>query len=431
MLLTRNAFSVISSLIDKKCSCQRQIAEAAGLSLGLVNETYKSLLELGFVKDYIVTDLGEEALLPYKVNNAIILAAGLSTRFVPISYDRPKGTLRVRGEVLIERQIRQPKEAGADNIIMVVGYKKEEYFYLEDRFGVTLVSSPEYMERNNHSSIWAAREYLGNSYVYVSDCYFTDNPFRQYEYDSYNDAVWSDGPSDKNVLEVKGKNNRILSASLGGSSGWTMVGHAYWDSDFSSRFLTILQSEYFRQETKEKLWDEVFFAHAQELCMCARFLPESSVFEFDSLDEIRNFDPEFICNVSPDALDNICTTLSCERSQIESVDPIKQGLTNLSFFFSVNGEGYAYRHPGPGTNKLINRKAEAFALKKSFELGLDNTFVHIDPEEGWKISRYVPNCHELDYENLGQVKSALQMARRLHQSEAVSPYSFDAYLESK
>lgn len=172
-------------------------------------------------------------------------------------------------------------------------------------------------------------------------------------------------PSDKYVLEVKGKNNRILSASLGGSSGWTMVGHAYWDSDFSSRFLTILQSEYFRQETKEKLWDEVFFAHAQELCMCARFLPESSVFEFDSLDEIRNFDPEFICNVSSDALDNICTTLSCERSQIESVDPIKQGLTNLSFFFSVNGEGYVYRHPGPGTNKLINRKAEAFALKKS------------------------------------------------------------------
>lgn len=193
MPLTRNAFSVISSLIDKKCSSQRQIAEAAGLSLGLVNETYKSLLELGFVKDYIVTDLGEEALLPYKVNNAIILAAGLSTRFVPISYDRPKGTLRVRGEVLIERQIRQPKEAGADNILMVVGYKKEEYFYLEDRFGVTLVSSPEYMERNNHSSIWAAREYLGNSYVYVSDYYFTDNPFRQYEYDSYNDAVWSDG----------------------------------------------------------------------------------------------------------------------------------------------------------------------------------------------------------------------------------------------
>lgn len=431
MPLSRNAFSVISSLLGSGCSSQRQIADASGLSLGLVNETYKSLFELGYVEDYAVTDSGMEALLPYKVDNAIILAAGLSTRLAPISYDRPKGTLRVRGEVLIERQIRQLKEAGINDIVMVVGYKKEEYFYLEDKFGVTLVSSPEYMERNNHSSIWAVREYLGNSYVCVSDCYFADNPFRRYEYDSYNDAIWSDEAPDKYFLDVKGKNNRILSASLGGSNGWTMVGHAYWDSDFSSRFLAILQSEYFRQETKEKLWDEVFFAHAQELCMCARFLPKGSVFEFDSLDEVRNFDPEFICNVSSDALDNICATLSCERSQIESVDPIKQGLTNLSFFFSVNGEGYVYRHPGPGTNKLINRKAEAFALKKAFDLGLDNTFVHIDPEEGWKISRYVPNCHELDYGNLEQVKNALQMARRLHQSGAVSPYSFDAYLESK
>ncbi len=66
MPLTRNAFSVIFSLIDKKCSSQRQIAEAAGLSLGLVNETYKSLLELGFVKDYTVTDLGKEALTHIK-----------------------------------------------------------------------------------------------------------------------------------------------------------------------------------------------------------------------------------------------------------------------------------------------------------------------------------------------------------------------------
>ena len=169
MPLSRNAFSVISSLLGSGCSSQRQIADASGLSLGLVNETYKSLFELGYVEDYAVTDSGMEALLPYKVDNAIILAAGLSTRLAPISYDRPKGTLRVRGEVLIERQIRQLKEAGINEIVMVVGYKKEEYFYLEDKFGVTLVSSPEYMERNNHSSIWAAREYLGNSYVCVSD----------------------------------------------------------------------------------------------------------------------------------------------------------------------------------------------------------------------------------------------------------------------
>lgn len=39
--------------------------------------------------------------------NAIILAAGKSTRFAPFTYERPKELFRVKGEYLIERQIKQ------------------------------------------------------------------------------------------------------------------------------------------------------------------------------------------------------------------------------------------------------------------------------------------------------------------------------------
>ena len=48
--------------------------------------------------------------------NAIILAAGKSNRFVPFTYERPKGLFRVKGEILIERQIEQLKEAGIKDI---------------------------------------------------------------------------------------------------------------------------------------------------------------------------------------------------------------------------------------------------------------------------------------------------------------------------
>ena len=57
--------------------------------------------------------------------NAIIMAAGMSTRFAPLSYELPKGLLNVKGEVLIERQIRQLQEAGISDITVVVGYMKE------------------------------------------------------------------------------------------------------------------------------------------------------------------------------------------------------------------------------------------------------------------------------------------------------------------
>ena len=39
-----------------------------------------------------------------KVDNAIIMAAGTSSRFAPLSFERPKALIEVRGEILIERQ---------------------------------------------------------------------------------------------------------------------------------------------------------------------------------------------------------------------------------------------------------------------------------------------------------------------------------------
>ena len=51
------------------------------------------------------------------MKNAIILAAGKSNRFAPFTYERPKALFSVKGEILIERQIKQLREANVkDNI---------------------------------------------------------------------------------------------------------------------------------------------------------------------------------------------------------------------------------------------------------------------------------------------------------------------------
>ena len=54
--------------------------------------------------------------------NAIILAAGKSTRFAPFTYEKSKGLFCVKGEILIERQIKQLKDAGVEDIYIIVGY---------------------------------------------------------------------------------------------------------------------------------------------------------------------------------------------------------------------------------------------------------------------------------------------------------------------
>ena len=78
-----------------------------------------------------------------KVDNAIIMAAGTASRFAPLSYEKPKALIEVHGEVLIERQIRQLREAGVDEIIIVTGEMAEKFEYLKDTYGVVLVYNPD------------------------------------------------------------------------------------------------------------------------------------------------------------------------------------------------------------------------------------------------------------------------------------------------
>ena len=183
MALKQREFEVLYEL-DRNASkpSQRQLAEKTGLSLGTVNKTLNELAEKQLTEDGTISARGLAALEPYRVDNAVIMAAGLSSRFAPISYEKPKGLLKVRGEVLIERQIRQLKEAGIDDITVVVGYKKEYFFYLKEKFGVRIVVNPEYATRNNNGTLWHVRDILGNTYICSSDDYFAENPFRDHVY---------------------------------------------------------------------------------------------------------------------------------------------------------------------------------------------------------------------------------------------------------
>ena len=62
-----------------------------------------------------------------KVDNAVIMAAGVSSRFAPLSYEIPKGLHVVKGKILIERQISQLLDAGVPQIYIITGYKAEEF----------------------------------------------------------------------------------------------------------------------------------------------------------------------------------------------------------------------------------------------------------------------------------------------------------------
>lgn len=429
-MLSKNQFEVLNALRKAPGASQRDVASVSGLSLGTVNSTLKSLQEEGLVEDGKPSATGMEALAPYKVDNAVILAAGLSSRFAPISYEKPKGVLKVRGEVLIERQIEQLREAGIEDITVVVGYKKEYFFYLRKKYGVTLVNNDEYASRNNNGSLWRVRERLGNTYVCSSDDYFTQNPFDAYVFKAYYSAQYAEGETKEWCMET-GTGGRITKVTVGGADSWYMLGHVYFDRAFSDCFVKILEAEYDRPETTDMLWEDLYVEHIKELDMVLRPYPAGVINEFDSLDELRAFDPHFLENVDSEIFDNIVAVLGCTKAEIHDVYPLKQGLTNLSCHFATNDGEYVYRHPGIGTELLINRAGEVAAQKVAKELGIDETFIHEDPERGWKISHFIPDCRNLDPRDPAQVARAMRMARSLHESGVEVETCFDFYQEAK
>lgn len=432
--LSKNQFSVLAALAQHPNASQRAIAARAGLSVGSVNAARKSLVARGMLAEVRdgspVTEAGLAALAPYRVDNAVILAAGLSSRFAPISYEKPKGLLRVRGEVLIERQIEQLLEAGIDDITVVVGYKKEYFFYLEEKYGAKVVLNDHYATRNNHSSLMAVRDRLRRTYICSSDNYFTENLFEPYVYGAYYAAQFVEGPTSEWCMRT-GSNGRITGVTVGGSDSLIMLGHVFFDEAFSSRLKEILEEEWDKPTTADKLWEDLFIEHIGELSMVAREYPRGVIHEFDSLDDLRDFDPQFLENVDSQAFDNIVSVLGCRKSDICDVYPLKQGLTNLSCHIRVGDQEYVYRHPGVGTEDLVDRHAELAGLEVARELGLDHTFITEDPETGWKLSRFVPNCRELDPRNPDEAARAMSMARVLHESGATVARTFDFYDESK
>lgn len=434
-MLDRSEFDLLFFLQNNSHALtQRELAEEMKLSLGKTNKLLRSLSEKGLISaeksSYALTRSGYSALEPYKVKNAVIMAAGMSSRFAPLSYEKPKGLLIVKNEVLIEREIRQLHEAGIEDITVVVGYMKEKFFYLEEKFGVKIVVNEDYYKYNNTSTLIRVLDQLSNTYICSSDNYFVDNVFAPYVYQAYYAAVYGSGKTDEYCLTTS-PNGRIKSVSIGGENAWYMLGHVYFDRAFSDKFRQILLREYENPVTKEQLWENLYMRYIDQLDLYIKKYSGEKVKEFDSLEELRSFDAEYINNADSEILRSICKTFHCEIKDIGSIQAIKAGLTNSSFKFIVNGSEYVYRHPGRGTEKYIDRKSEAFSMKIASELGLDDTFIRMDEEKGWKISKFISNARELDYHDQSQVSKALAIMRTLHGAAVLSPYEFDIWKKTE
>lgn len=284
--------------------------------------------------------------------NAIILAAGTSSRFVPLSYEKPKGLLKVKGEVLIERQIRQLKDAGIKDITIIVGYKADLFFYLMKKFGVKIVFNEDYYRYNNTSSIIRVIDELDDTFICSSDNYFPENIFVGNPIQSYYSALYAEGDTDEYCLTTDDEDN-IIDVKIGGANAWYMVGHVFFDKYFSAKFKEIIKEDYALEETRHGYWENVYIHHIQELppMKMHRYSP-NEIMEFDTLDELRRFDESYIYDTHSKLLKQICAIHGWKESQLYDFKQIKESGNTHIFSFMIDGTKYVYDNSAE-TNLII------------------------------------------------------------------------------
>lgn len=103
---------------------------------------------------------------------AVILAAGVGSRLMPLTRNTPKSLLDLgAGYTLLERQLQALKEGGITDVTLVTGYKSEQIeAKIKDYsgFDLSVVFNPFYRLANNSASAWFGLKDLSETGIIIN-----------------------------------------------------------------------------------------------------------------------------------------------------------------------------------------------------------------------------------------------------------------------
>ena len=412
---------ILKSLLYEPFVNQRILAEKSGHSLGVVNKSLKYLTENGYLDENMrLTSLAKQILDESSPRNAIILAAGFGMRMVPINLTTPKALIEVNGERLIERLITQLNEVGIKEITVVVGFMKENFEYLIDEFGVNLVVNPDYASRNNLHSLALVSNKIHNTYIVPCDIWCEINPFSTTELYSW--YMVSDLIEEESSVRVNRKTELVkIPEDAGGNA---MIGIAYLVESEAG----IVREKLKKMDNKKYadcFWEETLYKK-DRMIVQSKVAKSLDVIEINTYEQLRDLDSDSN-HLQSDAIQTIAKALKCDEHDITDITVLKKGMTNRSFLFSVHGNKYIMRIPGEGTEQLINRQQEADVFEAISGLGLCDDPVYINPENGYKITKYLEGIRVCDTESIDDLTLCMGKLRTFHDMKISVTHTFDIF----
>ena len=420
--MTKNESDILLALADRTFSNQRELASYTGYALGAVNKAMHSLIVNGYIDASMsITEKGRSLLKANKPKRAIILAAGFGMRMVPINHETPKAFLEIDGQPLVERLICQLQEVGIHDIKIVVGFMKEQFDYLIDKYGVQLIVNPDYAKKNNLHSLALASRYIDNAYIVPSDVWCEKNPFSINElYSWYMVSEIIESESDVRVNRKK-----ELVRVTDGKDGNSMVGISYLCGSVADQVKKNILDMCKQPEYDGSFWETALYKD-NKMMASARVVPSSEAVEINTYEQLRDLD-DHSEQLKSDALEVIAKVFNCNTSDILDIQVLKKGMTNRSFLFTVNGAKYIMRIPGEGTDQLINREDEAEVFSSLKGKGLCDDPVYINPRNGYKITKFLEGIRTCDPYSDDDLMRCMRLLKKFHDMKLEVNHKFDLF----
>lgn len=232
----------------------------------------------------------------YKVQRAILLAAGRGSRMRELTETTPKPMLKINGTRIIDTIIRGLLSNGIEEIYIVTGYLKERFQEVAaDYPQVKLVENPYAGQANNISSLYVVRDLLENAMILEADQYFLDaSPLTpDFEHTEY-DAFWTENATEWTA--ALDENDRILNIDeVHEGPGWLIYGVARLAPDDAKKLKELVEYEFETNHNWNICWDKIpLFLHKDDFNVYIRRTPDHLRVETDSVEEIARLDPTYL-----------------------------------------------------------------------------------------------------------------------------------------
>ena len=294
-MLTKNQFDILNCIYNSKDKLtQRQLSNQTKLSLGSINKSIKDFLNNNLIdNNYHITQNGLDVLEPYRVKKAVIIAAGLGSRLIPVTLSTPKPLVRVKGERMIDSTLNALKKVGIDEIYIVRGYLKQQFNeLLIDYPNIKFIDNDKYNEANNIYSIYLAKEHLENAYILEADwILYNQNLIQKYQYSSNYLGIPTQQTNDWCFYV---SNKYITKVAIGGQNCHRMVGMSYWTESDGRQLGIDVEKVLHSPGGKERYWDQVpleYYKNNYKLAI--RECNDNDLIEIDTFNELKAIDSSY------------------------------------------------------------------------------------------------------------------------------------------